>query len=135
MVFLYHESPLNICERVSLCFNFFYLYTLMRSNGPTVKSLALILLLVFCQKVGGGLYLHNWLHASACKQFNHTTGQVVSSYNCSCIDDFSMPFAENPETVYQPVQSIEREFVPLGNSIVPRSSIFFYSLRAPPFVS
>ena len=108
---------------------------LMRSNRVTVKSFAIILLLIFCQKVGGGLYLHNWLHANACKQFNHAGVEVVTGYNCSCIDDFSMPFADNPETVYQPVPSIETEFVPLGNSFVAFSSKFFHSLRAPPFFS
>jgi hypothetical protein len=108
---------------------------LMRSNRATVKSFAIILLLLFCQKVGGGLYLHNWLHANACKQFNHAGVEVVTGYNCSCIDDFSMPFADNPETVYQPVPSIETEFVPSGNYFVPFSSKFFHSLRAPPFFS
>jgi len=108
---------------------------LMRSNRATVKSFAIILLLLFCQKVGGGLYLHNWLHANACKQFTHTGGKVVTGYNCSCIDDFSMPFADNPERVYQPVPSKETEFVPLGNSFVAFSSKFFHSLRAPPFFS
>jgi len=108
---------------------------LMRSNRVTVKSFAIILLLIFCQKVGGGLYLHNWLHANACKQFNHAGVEVVTGYNCSCIDDFSMPFADNPETVYQRVPSTKTEFTPSENSLVPFSSIFFYSLRAPPSIS
>jgi hypothetical protein len=108
---------------------------LMRSNRPTVKSFALIILLVFCQKVGGGLYLHNWLHANACKETSQSTTAKVTGYNCSCIDDFSMPFADNPETVYQRVPLIETEFVQSGNSFVRFSSIFFHSLRAPPFFS
>ena len=108
---------------------------LMRSNRPTLKSLAIVLLLVFCQKAGGGLYLHNWLHSNTCKQSTHTAGEVVSGYNCSCIDDFSMPFADNPEKVYQLVSSMEIEFVPSYQSIVPSSSLFFQSLRAPPFAS
>lgn len=107
----------------------------MRSHRFTVKSFAILLLLVFCQKVGGGLYLHNWLHANACKQFAHTKGEVVSAYNCSCIDDFSMPFADNPELVYQPARQIETEFSPSGNSFVPFSSTFYHSLRAPPSIS
>jgi len=107
---------------------------LMRSNRLTVKSFAVIILLVFCQKAGGGLYLHNWLHASACKQYTHNA-ETVTGYNCSCIDDFSMPFADNPETVYQRVPLIETEFVLSGNSFVRFSSILFHSLRAPPFFS
>jgi hypothetical protein len=135
MVFLYHALSINICERVSLCFNFFYLYALMRSNRLTVKSLAIVLLLVFCQKVGGGLYLHNWLHSNTCKQSSHTTGDVISGYNCSCIDDFSMPFADDAEKPSQPGISIKTEFNPSHNSSIPFSSTFFHSLRAPPFIS
>ena len=108
---------------------------LMRSNRLTLKSFAIILLLLFSQKIGGGLYLHNWLHSNACKQFSHTGGEVVSSYNCSCIDDFSMPFADNPERGYQPVPSLEIEFVSSDQSSVSLASIFFRSLRAPPCAS
>jgi len=107
----------------------------MRSNRLTVKSFAIILLLVFCQKAGGGLYLHNWFHATACKETPQSTGARVTGYNCSCIDDFSMPFADNPETVYQPAPTIEPEFVPSEKSFVPVSSKLFHSLRAPPFFS
>jgi hypothetical protein len=107
----------------------------MRSNRLTVKSFAIILLLLFCQKVGGGLYLHNWLHANACKETSQSTGSTVTGYNCSCIDDFSMPFADNPETIYQRVPLIETEFLHPGISFVPFSSRLFHSLRAPPFFS
>jgi len=107
----------------------------MVSNRPTLKFLALILLLVFCQKVGGGLYLHNWLHANACKQISHSPGQVVSGYNCGCIDDFSMPFADDAERTSQPATAIKTEFIASDNSLIHYSSTFFHSLRAPPSVS
>ena len=134
-LYLYYKLYLNICERILLCVNFFYLYHSMRSNRSTLKSFTVILLLVFCQKVGGGLYLHNWLHANVCKEKSQSADARVTGYNCSCIEDFSMPFADNPETVYQRVPLIETEFVPSGNSFVPFSSILFHSLRAPPFLS
>ena len=107
----------------------------MRSHRFTVKSFAILLLLVFCQKVGGGLYLHNWLHANACKQFAHTKGEVVSAYNCSCIDDFSMPFAEDAEKLSQPLPSVETEFTPSYISLISFSATFYHSLRAPPSIS
>src|SRR5678815_1310103 len=107
----------------------------MRSNRLVIKSLAILLLLVFCQKIGGGLYLHNWLHANACKQYSHTGSETVSGYNCSCIDDFSMPFSDNEEKTPQLVIPIKTEFTPSYNSLIPFSSTFFHSLRAPPFVS
>ena len=108
---------------------------LMRSNRLTVKSLAIILLLVFCQKVGGGLYLHNWLHANNCRQSTHTAGQVVSGYNCSCIDDFSMPFAENSEIIVQAISSTEAKFISFYKFLIPFSSALFNSQRGPPSFS
>jgi hypothetical protein len=107
----------------------------MRSNRPTLKCFAIVLLLLFCQKVGGGLYLHNWLHATACKQSSPVQEQVVSGYNCSCIDDFSMPFAGNAEKASQPVPSIKTEFTVSYKSLIPFSTTFYHSLRAPPFFS
>jgi len=105
----------------------------MRSNRPTVKSLAIILLLVFCQKVGGGLYLHNWLHANNCRE-TQSTGANVSGYNCSCIDDFSMPFAGSLEPVTQRISSTEIEFISFYKFLVPFSSTYFSSLRGPPVI-
>jgi len=107
----------------------------MRSNRPTVKSLAIVLLLVFCQKVGGGLYLHNWLHANNCRQSTHTAGQVVSGYNCSCIDDFSMPFAENSEAIVQTISFPEAEFISFYKFSIPFSSAPFNPQRGPPLFS
>jgi hypothetical protein len=91
--------------------------------------------LIFCQKVAGGLYLHNWLHANACKQMSHTPGEVVTGYNCSCIDDFSMPFAETSEAIVQTISSTEVEFVSLYKSLIPFSTSLFHLLRGPPIFS
>ena len=106
----------------------------MRSNRPTLKIFAIILLLVFSQKIGGGLYLHNWLHSNNCRE-TQSTGTNVSGYNCSCIDDFSMPFAENPETIVQTISSTEAEFISFYKFLVPLSPALFNSQRGPPFFS
>jgi hypothetical protein len=106
----------------------------MRSNRLRVKSLAIVLLLVFCQKVGGGLYLHNWLHANNCRE-TQSTGTSVTGYNCSCIDDFSMPFAENSEATVQTISSTEAEFISFYKFSIPLSPALFNSQRGPPFVS
>ena len=107
----------------------------MRSNRRIIKSLAVMLLLVFCQKVGGGLYLHNWFHAKACTETSQSTETKVTGYNCSCIDDFSMPFTDDGEITSQLAIPIKSEFITSYNSSVPYSSTFFHSLRAPPYVS
>ena len=71
---------------------------------------------------------------NTCKQSTETTGVSVSSYNCSCIDDFSMPFAEDAEKVSQPISVIKPEFSSPDKFLIPPSSTIFYSLRAPPSI-
>ena len=105
----------------------------MRSNRPTLKCFAIVLLLLFCQKVGGGLYLHNWLHANACKQISDTNGEVVSGYNCSCIDDFSMPFAESAKPLVQKISPEHIEFTSSYKFLIPFSAPSFHLQRGPPF--
>jgi hypothetical protein len=106
----------------------------MRSNRLTVKSLAIVLLLIFCQKAGGGLYLHNWLHANNCREAQ-STGANVTGYNCSCIDDFSMPFAENSEVIVQTISYTEAEFISFYKFLLPLTPALFNSQRGPPFFS
>jgi hypothetical protein len=106
----------------------------MRPNQRILKSFAIVLLLVFSQKIAGGLYLHNWLHQKNCKQSTHSTGTNVVGYTCTCVEDFSIPFAEAPACFNQPVPSIEVEFIGFHKFLVPYSSSFFYSLRGPPAV-
>ncbi|MFI5188588.1 MAG: hypothetical protein ACHQF0_17780 [Chitinophagales bacterium] len=105
----------------------------MKPNRFIQKSFAIILLLVFAQKSGIELYLHNYLHTTHYKQsIPNTSGKNVVSYPCNCIDDFSMPFADNAEPVIQTIFPKEIEFVVFHKSSALFSSIFFYSLRGPP---
>ena len=97
------------------------------------KSFAIILLLVFIQKGGVELYLHNWLHTNNYKQsLPQSQDKNVASRPCNCIDDFSMPFTESIEPPVQAIFSTEVEFISLQECSTPSSSIFFYSLRGPP---
>src|SRR4030095_14643678 len=104
----------------------------MKPNQRILKSFAIVLLLVFSQKVGAGLYLHNWLHLKNCKRASHTTGTTVVGYTCTCVDDFSVPFAEVPDKVSQVISSIEIEFSSSHRFLIPLSSPRFFSLRGPP---
>jgi hypothetical protein len=107
----------------------------MKRKQHIVKSFAIILLLVFSQKIGIGLYLHNWLHVSNYKQSSQSHGTNVAGYGCTCVDDFSMPFTENLEPVGQTIYPIEVEFVSSHKFLIPLSATLFYSLRGPPFFS
>jgi hypothetical protein len=104
----------------------------MRSNRLIVKSIAILLLLVFSQKIGLGIHLHNWLHINNCKPSSSQPAANTISYNCNCIDDFSMPFAE-PATEVATIISIPHQSF-ISFYIQPLSIFFpvYNSLRAPP---
>lgn len=92
-------------------------------------------MLVFVQKTGAGLFLHNLLHTeSAAKSSPQDNKGREFSYACSCIDDFLMPMtaAEEPDyffAVPAPVSRIIAYCAP-----VPFVSVTHTSLRGPPAI-
>ena len=103
----------------------------MRSNRFIIKIFAVLLLVLFSQKVGAGIYLHNWLHAKSCKKASQNNSNTVS-YNCNCIDDFSMPFAEPVIETVSFVTVPHPDFVSSYIASMPDVFHVFHSLRAPP---
>jgi hypothetical protein len=66
----------------------------MQARSFIVRCSAFFILLVFAQKSGAGLLLHDVLHTSqASNEFPGKEAKEIS-LACSCIDDFLMPFAE-----------------------------------------
>ena len=106
----------------------------MKGNRIITKLTTLVLILVFSQKMGMGLYLHNWLHAStqhATSSSKPLQGQEIQ-FACGCINDFNLPFTETtvPElpapgiTVHKPHTEPVYSFRTVTK--------YFRSLRAPP---
>ncbi|MFI5188215.1 MAG: hypothetical protein ACHQF0_15905 [Chitinophagales bacterium] len=107
----------------------------MRSGRIIQKSFAIILLLVFAQKSGVELYLHNWLHAGNYKQsLPNAPRKNVVSYSCNCIDDFSMPFAESTPEIGSSTAIPHQIFYSLYIRSDSFSFLLFNSLRAPPAI-
>jgi hypothetical protein len=104
------------------------------AGTPIIKKVAtLLLILVFSQKMGMGLYLHNWLHTSS----SHSTAATPLTSEelknaCSCINDFTAPLTETgvPE-LPQPVTVLN---APLALAVynLPAVYKYYHSLRAPP---
>lgn len=106
---------------------------LMKPRRFIRKCFAIILLIVFVQKGGVELYLHNWLHTNNCKQsVPQSQDNNVASRSCNCIDDFSMPFTESLETPKHVIFSSKVESVGFQKCSTPSIHIFFCSLRGPP---
>jgi hypothetical protein len=110
----------------------------MKGNRIITKLTTLVLILVFSQKMGMGLYLHNWLHAST----QHTstssskpyTGQEIQ-FACGCINDFNLPLTETtiPE-LQAPVVTVHKPHAEPVYSL-PAVYKYFHSLRAPPVLA
>ena len=104
----------------------------MRSGQFILKCFAIILLLAFSQKLGAGLYLHNWFHFRNCKQPAHSPATNVASYSCNCVDDFSMPFADPVCGTAFTVCAPEQGFVSIFIQSFPITVTVFKALRGPP---
>lgn len=107
----------------------------MTGNRIITKLTTLLLILVFSQKMGMSLYLHNWLHASKQHSSSSTPlpGQEIQ-FACGCINDFNLPLTETTLPVLQvPVTTVTIPHTAPVFSI-PTVFKYFHSLRAPPIV-
>ncbi|WP_207512992.1 hypothetical protein [Longitalea luteola] len=105
----------------------------MTGKRIIAKLTTLLLILVFSQKMGMSLYLHNWLHAPG----KHATpSKPISSqelqFACGCINDFNLPFTETSVPAIQPPVFVVN--TPQAEPVfsILTVSKYFHSLRAPP---
>ncbi|MCG2616441.1 hypothetical protein LZZ85_19230 [Terrimonas sp. NA20] len=96
-----------------------------------------MLLLVFSQKMGAGLFLHNLLHSQDIDQPFQSSEQGKAndksiSFACNCIDDFLIPFHGSEEIVL-PKPLIEHRAHPehFHAGVLLRASVTA-DLRGPP---
>jgi hypothetical protein len=109
----------------------------MKARRLILQSASFLLLLVFSQKMGAGLFLHNLLHSQdmdqpfqSSKQDN-ANGKSIS-FACNCIDDFLIPFQGNEEIVLpQPIIAHAQSPVHFDAGAVPGARITA-DLRGPP---
>jgi hypothetical protein len=109
----------------------------MKGNRIITKLTTLVLILVFSQKMGMSLYLHNWLHSSP--QHTTSTSKPLSEqeiqFACGCINDFNLPFTETtvPE-LPAPVITVHK---PHSEPVYSFQTVtkYFRSLRAPPVMA
>ncbi len=103
---------------------------------PVKQLLALLLLLIFAEKAGLRLWLHDYLHTNAVlqaaeKNDHHSTKIIAVS--CDCLDDFAIPMTET-EVSALPLPVIQTH-IPLEiyyNSPLYVTQIYSGLLRAPP---
>jgi hypothetical protein len=105
----------------------------MKSKSIKSSGIAFLLLLVFFQQIGAGLYIHNLVHNDRSQTHSqHNEAAKEISFACSCVDNFLTPFIEANELVVEQPLIIHATAT---NSFAERiyfTSIIFPSLRGPP---
>lgn len=105
----------------------------MRGRSFILRCLTFLLLLVFSQKIGVGLFLHNLLHKeTAVGKFSNNSTNKEVSFACNCIDDFLMPLEEAEEPVVFPAIIVHQAHEPFFETIITDNSPLHFSLRGPP---
>ena len=105
----------------------------MADKGIIKKIVTLLLILVFSQKMGTGLWLHNWLHNN--KTHGTASSPLTSeelTYACNCINDFTTPLTETAiQELKEPHQTVE---IPVAVTVTALPTLYkhFHSFRAPP---
>jgi hypothetical protein len=96
------------------------------------RGLAILLILLFSQKIGAGIYLHNWFHVKSCDQSEQSIPQESINEVCHCIDDFSLPFIEPSSAEPLVISFPFRVECVFQNQFVPSSLSSFSVPRGPP---
>lgn len=112
-----------------------YLATLMKGRSIIFRFATFLLLLIFSQKVGAGLFLHDLLHTANANSKNplqeKENGKDIA-YACNCIDDFLTPFIETDEPVVFADVLLHVTPVNFFKEDIFFTSRIFSSLRGPP---
>ena len=103
----------------------------MKARSFILRFSAFFLILIFSQKAGAGLFYHDLFHKISSAELPAGHEKEIS-YNCTCIDDFLMPFAEtvtasNAAHVSKYIITIE-----IYKSLLPFQPSIHSSLRGPP---
>jgi hypothetical protein len=109
----------------------------MKARRLILQCASFLLLLVFSQKMGAGLFLHNLLHSQdeaqpfqSPKQNDANSKSI--SFACNCIDDFLIPFQGAEEIILpQPLLTHIESPVYFDAGVVPGPSVTA-DLRGPP---
>jgi hypothetical protein len=115
----------------------------MKQQSRIHQFLAFCLLLTFTVQAGLGLWLHRIFHQPSSSTPTQVTSKSTplvvlpdTSINCSCVDDFLVPFTEAVRiAIPKAYTSFFVQEATAYYEYIPHSLRIFRSLRAPPIVS
>jgi hypothetical protein len=104
----------------------------MQKNRSISNLVAIVFLVALSQKIGFGMFYHNWQHSKTCSTTLPLSSPSVDGVNCNCIDDFSMPFTGSGVDIITAPKIYSTLF--LSPSIESGTDFYqcFHALRAPP---
>lgn len=121
------KTGIKTCNNVA----FFINLRPMRRQPFRLRLLAFALLLIFSQKAGVGLCLHNIFHGNVSKSEKHKENKTLS-FECSCKDDLSLPFLESSLPEIATLLIHKAPPFSLQHSWVTAKSQLAFFLRGPP---
>ena|SRR5688500_3725270 len=105
----------------------------MKSKSIKNSGIAFLLLLVFFQQIGAGLYIHNLVHKDKAQTHSqHDEAAKEISFACSCVDNFLTPFIEAGELIVEQPLTVHPAIIGSFTERICFTSIIFSSLRGPP---
>jgi len=107
----------------------------MIASSNTRRGITFLLLLVFFQQIGAGLFIHTLLHDKVPvgqTPFKQNESAKGINYACTCVDDFLMPFDDTVEPTC--FQGASKPVIPVTffDKHIPFHTPVFSSLRGPP---
>lgn len=99
------------------------------------KVVATVLLLVFTQKGGLRLWMHDWFHENRGAQVKSAAATAHVQLQCDCFDDAMMPLLGSPVFTVPPPACVYASLtVPHQSPIISAEQIY-YSLKGPPITA
>ena len=89
------QSARPFMQKMKYSCKFFPFFAVsMKARTRTKRGITFLLLLIFFQQMGAGLFVHNLVHDNKTDQApieQRESGREIN-FACKCIDDFLMPF-------------------------------------------
>jgi hypothetical protein len=112
---------------------FLFFALAMKRNAFKRCGIAFLLLLIFFQQIGAGLYIHNLEHKSKTQSHSqHNEAAKEINFSCSCVDNFLTPFIDADELVVDRPITFHAAVTIFFAERVYFTSIIYPSLRGPP---
>ena len=114
--------------------HFFLFFAIVKSSRIRQRLSAILVILVLCQQVGAGLYIHNLCHKQERISEAHSKSSIVSEavVDCSCVDNFLTPFLEAEAPVFTALSNIHQLLAENLQPQIPSTDLVFIPLRGPP---